>query len=201
MKKLILISSLLLVFNFSAFAKTQGHQLGLDFVRAKAKHSYYNSGTISPNYSGFDDVASSFGLNYKYAVNHQGFFIAPGIILEHLGTKSKDGDGEDNISLKYRIGAKLDFGYDITNKIAAYVSAGYGAVDYKIDWRTTEQRKSSLEHDFFYGLGLSYNIDENILINFEYNAQDLTLDTPTNSSINQVETELTILKLGIAYRF
>lgn len=200
MKKLILLTTLASLASASAFAKTEGNQIGIDILRASAKHRYKAGSITASNYSQFDDSSIGVGVNYKYAINFENIFIAPGAFYEKIGTKSKDSDG-DTVSVNNRYGAKLDIGYDLTNNFAAYLSTGYALIDGKVDWKSLGQKKSDRQGGIFYGVGLAYSATKNVVLGLEYNVQSVDLKTPNDGGINKAKTDLGVMKFGVAYRF
>lgn len=201
MKKLILITSLAAIFTTSsALAKTEGNYFGVDLLRSSANQQYQHDGKVVTNYKKFDDSSYGIGTSYKYAFNFNKIFIAPGAFYEKLGIKSADQD-KDTVSLNDRYGAKLDIGYDVTEKFAAYFTNGLSKTSYKVDWKSIGQKKSGSKADYFYGVGLGYKVSDNLVANLEYNRQSTVLDTPNLGGINQVKADLNVLKVGLAYNF
>ncbi len=183
-----------------AFAKTEGSYIGLDLMRAQSKHHYANSGALSSNYPQFDASATGYGVNYKYALNFNDFFLAPNAFYEHIGTKANDKD-HDSVSINNRYGAKLDFGYDASDNLALYLTAGLANTSYNVDWKSIHEKKSGSKSGVLAGLGVSYYPHKNIALNLEYNIQKLTLATPTDGSINQAKTTINVAKVEVSYHF
>jgi opacity protein-like surface antigen len=201
MKRILLTTSLLAAFAApSAFAKTEGNYVGLDILRANAKHRYQESGTTASNYPEFSDSSIGYGVNYKYAFNFDNVFVAPGVFFEKLGTEAKDKDG-DSVSVNYRYGIKANVGYDVTDDFAAYITAGAASTSYEVDWKAAGLKKSGSKIGYIVGAGLSYNVAKDVSLNVEYNVQPLTVSTPDDGGINQAKTTVSVAKLGIAYRF
>lgn len=186
-----------------ALAKTEGNYVGIDLLRVKAQHQYANSGTDSP-YAKFSDSATGFGINYKYAINFDGFFIAPGAFYEKLGTKAIDSD-KDNISLNHRYGAKIDFGYDFADNFALYFSGGLASVNYKVDWKSSNESTSGNKVAPMVGVGAAYYPHKNLALTLEYNFQRVVLSTPNFDTvplkINEAKTDIGTVKIGAAYHF
>lgn len=192
MKKLLLITSIITAISSSAFARTQGNQIGIEYLHSWAEHQYNANGDK------FDDTAGGFGLHYKYAINlDNGFFVAPGVFAEKLYTDSNDAQG-DTAGLDYRYGAKVDLGYDITDGIAAYVTAGLGVLNYDVNWSSVGAKRSGNEAGLTYGAGLSFSATDNVALNLEYNFQNTDIQTP---GVTKADTDLHLLKVGLAYRF
>ena len=208
---LFAISSLL---SISAQAKTEGSYAGIDLLRTNATFNERFTDTqedpetrvatnVKPSFSGH---SYGLGLNYKYALNFNGFFIAPGVFAERNNNKFQGTRGK-GLRVNNRYGVKADFGYDVTNKIAPYFTAGYSLIDY----RTTNNHgndvasKSGNAGDWFYGLGLKLNVTENVAMNLEYNTQNFAAKTAIpNNDIGYsgiYKTRLDVLKLGLSYGF
>jgi len=201
MKKLILLTSLITIFTTSfALAKTEGNYLGIDLLQASADQRYLQNGKVANNYKEFDDSSYGIGTGYKYAFNFDKIFISPGVFFENLGTKAADKDG-DNVLLNNRYGAKVDIGYDVSDKFSAYFTNGASNTSYKVDWKSVGRKKSGSKLDYFYGAGLAYKVSDKLVMNVEYNRQSTVLDTPNLGGINQVKADLNVIKVGLAYNF
>lgn len=183
-----------------ALAKTEGSYLGFNVLGTKSSHKYGKSGIASSAYPEFSDSALGFGLDYKYAFNFNNFFLAPNIFVEHLGTEAVDRD-QDTVSINNRYGAKLDFGYDIADSVALYLSAGVANTSYDVDWKSINQKKSSRDAGFVAGLGILFHPSKDVSINLEYNTQKLIVSTPDFGGINEAETRIDVAKVGVAYHF
>ena len=201
MKKFILITTVASVISGSAaFAKTEGNIVGLNILRASASNQYQKSGSIAANYSKFDDSAIGFGASYKYAFNFNQIFVAPGVFFDKLGLKAKDQDG-DTVSSSYRYGAKADLGYDVTEDFSAYLTAGVANTNYKVDWKTSEEKKSGTKLGYIAGVGVAYKVAKNLIVSLEYNMQSPTFKTPDHGGINEVKSKIKVAQIGVAYNF
>jgi hypothetical protein len=92
MKKLLIISSLIASLTAaSANAKTEGSYLGIDLLKTNTQvkgtgiGEDYGVGWFNTKAK---DSSIGFGLNYKYAINMNNFFIAPGLFYESIGTEA-----------------------------------------------------------------------------------------------------------------
>ncbi len=227
MKKFLLITTTVSILASSAFAKTEGNYFGIDIIRTsaqeKSRSSEYNDTVGGPElFYSHDKKQSStgFGINYKHAFNFDKFFIAPGVFLEKLGTDTKTGYEyssnlyySQEIKLQNRYGVRADLGYDVTDKFSAYVPVGYNLVSYQISTNEYQSpnyaasKKTGSEGSYFYGLGFSYVLTDNIGINAEYNrlsqmklksASGVTL---ANSGTIVADTTVQIFKIGASYKF
>lgn len=202
-----------------ALAKTEGSYLGIDFLSTRT--SFYTKVdqqdlgwvTYKPTQYG---STYGVGLNYKYAFNMNGFFIAPGLIAEQdsFGKTSTKGTNEDSLQVKNRYGAKLDFGYDIAEFVAPYLTVGYAAVNYKsvsngLDSgnNVVTSASSGTASGAFIGGGLQFALGRNFALNFEYNLQKFTAkpDAPkgTEYYLNKYQQigRMDVAKIGISYHF
>lgn len=201
MKKLIQIISTIAVLSSSqSFAQTQGNYIEVDISRNYSLNKYQISGNSVSNYKDFRNSGSGYGASYKYAFNRDKIFFAPGVFFDKLGLEAKDRN-QNIISSDYRYGLKLEIGYDFSDKIAAYMTNGVANVDYKVDWRSVGKVKSGSKLGHFIGFGSIYKISGDVALNIEYNLQSLVFDTPDNSDINQVKSNISVIKVGASYGF
>lgn len=226
MKKAFSIVAFLLL-SSQASAKTQGHYIGIDVLQNSVEVSTKSSVTsdnndpsIAPFYNFKKDESDyGLGINYKYAFNFNDFFIAPAISYNILNSEVKTGNfvsnndyTEQRLKIKNSATLKVDFGYDITDKLAFYIPLGYSIFYYDLattdisqlggDVRTT---KSNKEGAAFIGVGLSFEIFEKLILNLEYNKyEELNIKTSSFTSEGTrilYDTDIEILKLGASYKF
>jgi len=221
LKTALIMATILSAFSTSsqALAKTEGSYLGLDILRASAKtkttkensnntDTYFNSSSKSS--------ATGFGIHYKYAINMNNFFIAPGLFYEKIGSEAKVNNAnagwEQNLTVKDRYGVQLDLGYDLTKNFAAYIPIGYATSSYELKTKdydnsyilktTTTGSKSGL----LYGVGFVFYPTDKISVNFEYSRTKLDLKSGGDVAIYGVanlkaKTTLDVLKVGASYHF
>mgnify|MGYP000479326927 CR=1 FL=1 len=216
---------LAILLSTESYAATSGSYLGIDGIFSKTtfRQEYKNSlGNIEQDSDSFKGSDLGFGLNYKYAINFDGLYLAPGIFIEKNNLKTKKSgivlaSGEDDsrsLEINYRSGIRVDIGYDITDYFAIYALAGYSQINYKTkdDYYTSgnstiSQSNSGFAGGGFYGAGLKFDINDDFSINSEVNFQDFTAQTARNVrgdilGRNSVfKAHLVITKVGIAYRF
>lgn len=199
-KKLLIITSLVAALSSSAaFAKTEGNYATLSVLRSSVENKYKNQPPAP--ITGIDkskDNAIGIGLDYKHAFNYNNFFIAPGAFLEQIGSKAKDEDG-NKVNINYRYGVKADLGYDITDNFAVYFTNGFGSVNYKVT--DDVETKKGNKINYFYGLGLGYNLNKELAFNLEYNTQKADLKTPYLPHCDKLDSKIDVIKLGVSYRF
>ncbi len=221
---LIAIASSLLT--SQAYAKTEGHYIGVDVLRSTAKvksHSTLASdqvGVAAPYYAhNKKDSAYGFGLNYKYAFNFNNFFVAPGISYNLLNNDVKAGYAgisndpySQSMKLKSQLTFQTNFGYDINDKFSAYIPVGISSFSYKLTTNDNDglgtivtSNQSRRESALFLGLGFAYEPIKNWVVNLEYNKyQNLKITSgivTTNGGQISAKTNIDVIKLGLAYRF
>jgi len=213
MKKLVTVVSVLAAFaSAPSFAKTEGNYVGVDIHRASVKaHNNYRQAQNSPNDQDLGTTNTGYGITYKYAVNFDKMFIAPGLFYERIGAKITDREDVDQLSLqlKERSGIKLDFGYDLSDNSAIYFTNGISRVGLETGSQDSDglglaNVRSRHQLGYFYGLGLSSNIDKNVVVSFEYNTQRLSsksIYNDTGKYDHRFKTQIDMFKINLAYQF
>jgi opacity protein-like surface antigen len=203
MKKLLIISAILTSFTSNVFAKTEGHYLGLNILQSNVKHEYEVDGTKVANYPKFDDSTVGFGVDYKYAINLNGIFIAPGVFYDHISTEAKD-DDNDSVNTNFRYGIKADIGYDFTESLSAYFSVGAAVLNYEMDWQNSlGLKKSGNAISGIVGVGAKYEINENLALKAEFDYQNAEIEGVVADTGRRWDTQAQIstIKFGAAYKF
>jgi opacity protein-like surface antigen len=179
--KFSLVAVVAILFATNAFAKTEGSYAGFDFVETnieaqeKPASNYYYSGKMSKGLSGI-------GAEYKYAINFDDIFLAPGMFGEYNDSATRvdraDGVCDNNkaIKVKERYGAKLDLGYDFTEEFSSYLTVGYSNIAYRTrnwvndpaDVKNVNGNRTSI----FYGIGMRREVDEDFSVALEANFQE-----------------------------
>lgn len=232
--KLIFLIIFLIQAN-TAFSRTSGNYVGVDFIKTNlsfSKHSYYrnysNKSVHTHPTSGY-----SLGLKYSYAFNYKNFFIAPGLIFEFNNTKNNlnastarsesllDYQGATYSKIDRRYGAKIDIGFDFNDYFSAYSTYGY-AINYFTNYSSSYYEKQfpndsakwftykSHRTAPFVGAGLRVKINDNWLINAEYNRTRFVTLTKAKNIYGDVsgtemphkikfDNNINIIKLGINY--
>ena len=216
MKKLFLATLLISAISSNfAQAKTEGSYAGVDILNTKItfyeRYTNNTQPTLLSRKPSFTHSDYGVGAHYNYAVNMNGLFISPGLILE-LNNATAQGTGTQQLQrlqISNRYGAKLDLGVDITNSISPYVTGGYVALSHKsreyFNSYTNSRVRSGTSMDWFYGAGVKFDLDKYTSVNVEYNTQNFAVRNSTDGTTNQLasryQTRLDVLKFGIAYRF
>ncbi len=208
MKKLIVISLFASLVATSAFAKTEGSYVGIDLLNTKSVSQTRSNDSQDAASEESRQTSRNYGVgvNYKYAVNFNKFFVAPGIIIEDNRSKNDIGQGS-SLKVKNRYGVKADVGYDVTDSIAPYLTLGYSAISYtsRFNGLTGREKKSATNYDWFYGAGVKFDVTSNVALNLEYNRQNFRakVNTGSDSSLDTAsyKTKLEIIKVGVSYKF
>jgi outer membrane autotransporter protein len=202
-----IISTLLL--GASANAKTEGSHIGLNLIKSDIKANELTlGGSEYLNSEGFlvrSEDKISFGLNYGYSFNFDNFFVTPSIFLDYSSLSTVGdvpGGAKTSFDLDYRIGAKANIGYDITDNISAYLIGGFAGNKYKSNWAFNGNSSETRAFDtsFLYGLGASYKISDNISANLEYERSEIDMEVTTLPDTNQ-NFDLQVIRVGVAYNF
>ena len=220
MKKLLIISSLIAsLAASSANAKTEGSYLGIDLLKAntEVKTSKVSSNNADTYFNTTTkDSQNGLGLNYKYAINMNNFFIAPGLFYESIGAETKVDDKANqytqNVKIKDRYGVKLDLGYDIMDKFAVYLPVGFASTNYELSTKDSfgtsylSTKTTSKDTSIFYGVGFAFYPIEKLAISLEYNRSKIDLKSGGNVALIgnttlKASANLDVIKLGVAYKF
>jgi hypothetical protein len=210
--------------NSSVFAKTQGTYIGFDILKNSLEFSTRPSLDIDnqgDNQKLHNIKTKNFeygiGANLKYAFNFYNFFIAPGIAFEYLNNEKNTSSillynlyYSQSTILKSASSFKTSIGYDF-NKFSIYIPFGISAIDYSITTRARNDGsiigslKRGFQPSYFKGIGISYELNKNLIANLEYNKYNnfnLKISGVTiNNRDIKTATKLDIIKFGLAYKF
>ena len=99
--------------------------------------------------------------------------------------------GSSNDSeLKFSYGVKADVGYDITNRLAAFVTFGYQEMRF-----TSNIADSATLESHIYGVGAKYSVTDNVDLGLAYEYVNYNRSDVDNSFNPEV------VKVGVAYKF
>jgi opacity protein-like surface antigen len=220
---LAIFFSLFLISN-NSLAKTSGSYLSIDGLSTRT--SFYQKGDIDNNGQIEEYTAKptnygttyGVGITYRYAFNVDGFFIAPNIFYEQNSTDSTSTNGYNDIKLrtKNRFGGKIDFGYDINDFVAPYLTIGYAGIGYKsrvsgyhditnTDYSTADN--SGIDSNFTYGAGFKFKLTDLLALNLEYNYQKFETENevPQRAKFYLKSSEfisrVDVIKVGLSINF
>ena len=174
-KKLLAAASAAAVIASSAsFAKTEGLYHHVDIVGT----NYKTNGA-----TGVDrDFNFGLGTGLKYAVSlGNNIYVAPGVNFAFNNAETQSTTEE----LEYSYGAGVDLGYDIDDKLSAFVNLGY---------QENRLEVSKTLESVVYGVGATYGINDNVDLGLSYQYVDYNK--------NGIASELNpdVVKLSVAYK-
>jgi len=197
-----------LIFSSQANAK-DGFYAGADLIFSNAKYKFQNKTNSNfPSDEGgvnkVDGNGVGVGISAGYKKYFDQVFIAPEIFYDYLNTSVKDYGHTsstyqgDEMNLRSRYGAKLNLGYDFTNKFSAYLNYGLAQVSYINNAPSTPDSQGKVSYYApVYGLGAAFKLNDNWAIRAEINQQKVNLRYFLNGSKVTVNT----LKTGLVYNF
>jgi opacity protein-like surface antigen len=206
--------------------KTEGSYLEADLVAFRTTFLVHDAslGTPYVHPPANQDMSYGVGLGYKYAVNFNNFFIAPGIFFEKNATGKAKGRIGVSLNNRSRYGLKSDFGYDFFNgRFSPYLTSGYAEIDYRTrsyggvyvyvpaddDYvlKDLSAGRDGKDRSWFYGAGFKVGLTKSTSLNIEYNYQKyIAKGSPPEESawyLSNIyhEAKLETLKLGLSYNF
>ncbi len=224
MKKFLLTSATILPLFCSApaFAKTQGSSIGLDFISTTT--AFYGRVYYKDFHPSADtdlkptrrETFGGMGLNYKYAVNFDGLFVAPEIFVEQnsFGNKGSQNPETDALQIRNRYGFKTNIGYDINDYVAPFINVGYAATQYNSTSAAYDNSNTQILNASHRGTassvtlggGIKFSLSKNVALNCEYNYQKFHTKSQVNNTINYIQkykqiARSDIVKIGLSYQF
>ena len=185
----------------SAFAKTEGNYFGVDFVntRTDLDQIKQSDGSKIKYNNGDEDNSNqpSAGINYKYALNYRSFFAMPELFAEYSNATART-ISNDELSLKYRYGARLNLGYDYDDFLAVYLITGFANNNYEVLEASNGSKKTGNDFAPIYGGGFKLSMTKQIDLNFSYEVSDVTMKTQYQDKWN---FDVKVLRIGLAYKF
>jgi len=190
-----------------AHAKTEGHYVGLNLINTEVE-SKARLNDVVEDESKADKFSG--GISYKYAFNFKGFFAAPELFYDLNKTKSRATDSLGtgyNTEVKNSYGVKLNLGYDITDKFAAYAIVGHSVSRVKshfsgnLSGGVDPNPENFNQEAFIYGLGMKYDVANNISVNFSYEMFQFGLSNDVFNTTDKINPDYRVARLGVAYNF
>ncbi|MDA9573521.1 outer membrane beta-barrel protein [Rickettsiales bacterium] len=188
--KLKLIITTLILLTTNAMAKTQGHYFGASIINTKFSFDSISCELYTEFCSSKSVSDYGVGIDYKYAINRNGFYIAPKIFYDANNINNKDHSsttiGGDNLTIKenhklnnsFGLGAEL--GYDLSNKFSFFFAASHKTMMYLHEYyiddkvanvafnKTGYYKRSEKQEVISYGIGSGIKISEKLRLNFSY---------------------------------
>lgn len=195
-----------LILSSQANAK-DGFYAGADLLLSNAKYKYLNrTNYVIPSEVGGVDKIDGNGVGVGVSAGYKKYFdqvfVAPEVFYDYLNTSTKDYffvyDASDKINLRSRYGAKLNLGYDLTDKFSAYANFGMAQVNYLNKSTGLSQGKVSYFAPV-YGLGALYKLNDSWSVRAEINQQKLNVRYYYYGDASKVT--INTLKTGLVYNF
>lgn len=203
MKKLLTIAtSLFFIASANSFAKTEGNYAGINLIRTNAEY-------VDINGLNKEDNNVSFGIDYKYAFNYNGLFLAPGIFYNDNDVIAKSvwnsGGVTDTNHLRYSYGFKLEAGYDINNKISLFGIVGHS--ENRINFSRVSasagylRRFDSTREAFIYGLGAKYSLSDNLDLVAAYELSQYSKSDDVFNDTDNLNSDYEVARIGLSFNF
>lgn len=181
MKKLLTTFSIIAALAVSSASAKDGVYVGADLVTSNAKYNYFaRSGSHNPRQSKIDGTSVGAGLTVGYKKSFNQVFVAPELFYDYLNSSTRDyyqsaaPYKQDTLELRSRYGAKLNLGYDFTDKFSAYATYGLSAVDHVDNFptaRSTPRSQGKWKTSAIYGFGVMFHLSDSWALKAEFNTQ------------------------------
>ena len=211
----------------SSYANAKdGFFAGIDINRSHARHTIseqaipgigdYTSSTAFPeNKTSARNIGLGINYGHKKTVLNN-LTISPELFFDQLNNRAKDpyaNNGslsvydQDVMILRYRYGAKLNAGMIFAKKFNLFASAGLSYINYTIQWNSNIATADNVgQHSYsgkklapIYGIGLSYDITDNVFIKTTYDHQSFNIRYNLDGWRSKVN--LNVFKIGLGYSF
>jgi hypothetical protein len=207
MKKLALILAIASICTASQANAKDGFFVGVDVLRSEVKHKNLDRREgADTDGEKVNTHSVGFGLNAGYKISFDKIFVAPEGFYDNINSSSKDFFYSrsplfewDRMNVNYRYGGKVNLGYAFTPDFKGFVNAGFANVNYEYKWISEGVSYKSSKIAAIYGLGFSYDINENWLLKTSFDHQ--RLDARYFERKHTDRMKLDVLKVGIAYSF
>ena len=200
MKKLFITATVIgSVLSSLAMAKTEGNYVGVDVISTQVGLT-----DLSDKFFRYSETSA--GVNYKYAFNFNNFFVAPGLFYNHNGVKAVSAENTDSLvqELKYSYGVKLDLGYDINDKVAAFVTVGHSENRLHFSYNTSgvvNEAENATEEAFLYGIGAKYSVTDHLDLNVGYEISQYGMSNNLTNTTDKFSPDYKVAKFGASYKF
>lgn len=218
---LLVLSQILMFFSAKAFAAesfygmTGSAYIGADLISSRVQHRYTAARNLfgTPESPKVENDSLGYGLNVGYKINKDKFFIAPEVFYENINNSAPDfyyasATYGDKTRIKSRYGAKLNLGYDVTDKFGLFVNYGIASDAYNQHFGSVNRHYNSRKSGYVYGGGISYRINGNLSVRLSYDIQqlktnyDIAGDSTGGISSDQKDSiKIKATKIGLVYNF
>ncbi|MFZ8865068.1 MAG: outer membrane protein [Rickettsiales bacterium] len=193
LKSAALISLLAGTIN-TAMAEEKKHALTIEASMFDVEQTWGDA-----DWFGSDDkILPGLGYAYKFTLDNN-IFIRPGLVANFSDIEVKDKSYDDydgSLKVSSIHSYYVDAGSKINDKMSAYATIGITSAT--ID-RTGLPAGKETGRGVTLGLGVAYNVAENIDIDFKYQTTDLEFDVA--GFTENYEVSLDAFKLGASFKF
>ncbi len=194
--------------NANAFAKSSNNYVSVNLNYSKIGTRLSQNGIITqnPDYSSqeFKGEQNSFGVAVGKIFNYKkDYFLLTEIFYDDINNQISDDFGRSagaDVSINYRYGGKIGFGYNISKKNKIYISYLLTMVDSKVLWSENRLVNERQFQDGF-GAGFIYSLNEKISFDLQYDKQKYEVATPSSAVFDHIRIRSHIIKLGVSYNF
>lgn len=197
-----------------ALAKTEGFNIGLSFDRFNANNELILTRGFS-SYNGienkFNIYSSGLGVDFKYYVNYDNFFLSPSIFFDYINNEARKTSDIDNVEFKNRYGIKTEFGYNLIDDFSIYGVIGYAGISYDhsilryVSGDTglilINKHISDRDYSMIYGVGFLYSLNDKVSFDLELNRQNVDPNLTSSMGYDRIHTRLDNFSFGILYNF
>lgn len=203
MKKLLITTTLIGSLISSIAAAQNENQFSISAINSKVENTYHHATTDRDLTYDNEGSAISFAVNYGYKIKlPSNLSLTPGIFYDNINNLGKESLVLDKEKIKYRYGAKVDLGYEIFDNLSLFTSLGVANVKYSVSWDTnTRFYKSDDDISLVYGVGATYDVNDDIFISTEYNMQSIEINANAANNIQHYDSDIRVFKLGVGYKF
>lgn len=207
----------------SAFARPNKVTIGVYGLNSDVKHQFSREYPIDdpvPDQNDTSDKAIGYGFSLGYIGYYRNVFVSPELFFDQINSNARDffanqsneidtpGEigpySEDEISINYRVGARMNLGVFLNKYIGVYANAGIASVDFDVRWKhptapDSSRSYGSSEVSPVYGFGLLIHINKNLMLRASHDMQEFNLRYMNNGHIDMVDLKVT--RVGAVFTF
>lgn len=144
-------------------------------------------------------------IGYGYNFEFDKLFVKPSIYLSIGSFEAKDEVVDQNVSAKStftpNFSFETDIGYNINSKFGIFGTLGLVSANLERDYQDqiVSQKSDADSIGYLVGVGLKYNIMDQLSLTAKYQISQLAYDVADSSE--DLEVDLTNLRVGLSYNF
>ena len=201
MKKLFIISIILLTNSSLAHAGTSGNYLGASLINTTLQNPSIHGS--EPKYTNDKAYAMkmSLGASYGYAFNWNNFFLMPEVFYDDNDiTNSSSGSLTSRYKIDNSYGVKLKIGYDFTDRFSGFLLLGHAEsrvmdkVEYNFVYYDTNE-------SFIFGLGFRSELAYDFSVGGSYQIHQFEKSDDIFNTTDEVGRTFDVLRVSLFYNF